>query len=99
MAQPVVWSAAALDDLQDIAEFIERDSAHYAEAVVDKIVALARDLPNFPMRGRVVPELGRDDVRERFVFSYRVVYWVRADALVVVNVIHGHRLYEPEPLD
>ena len=99
MAQPVIWSAAALEDLQGIAEFIERDSAHYAGAVVDKILALTRDLPHFPLRGRVVPELGRDDVRERFVFSYRVIYWVRSDAIIVVNVIHGRRLYEPEPFD
>jgi plasmid stabilization system protein ParE len=44
----------------------------------------------------VVPEFERADLRERFVFSYRVIYQVRPDAIVVVNVIHGHRLYSPD---
>lgn len=96
MAQRLIWSLAAANDLQSIAEYIERDSPRYAAAVVGKIVALARSLPRHPLLGRVVPEFGRPDVRERFVFSYRVVYQVRDEVLVIVNVIHGRRLYEPD---
>ncbi|MCL4778588.1 MAG: type II toxin-antitoxin system RelE/ParE family toxin [Gammaproteobacteria bacterium] len=96
MARRLIWSVAAADDLQSIAEYIERDSPHYAAAVVSKIVTLARSLPRHPRLGRVVPEFGRDDVRERFVYSYRVIYQVRDEVLVVVNVIHGRRLYEPD---
>jgi protein-S-isoprenylcysteine O-methyltransferase Ste14 len=50
---------------------------------------LARSLPHHPKLGRIVPEFARDDVRERFVYSYRVIYQVRDEVLVVVNVIHG----------
>lgn len=96
MAQRLIWSLAAADDLQSIAEYIERDSPHYAAAVVGKIVALARRLPHHPRLGRVVPEFARDDVRERFVYSYRVIYQVRDEVLIIVNVIHGRRLYEPD---
>ncbi len=95
MAQRLIWSQAAVEDLQSIAEYIERDSPRYATAVVGKIVDLARSLPRHPGLGRVVPELGRPDVRERFVFSYRVIYQLHDDALVIINVIHGRRLYEP----
>jgi plasmid stabilization system protein ParE len=35
-------------------------------------------------------------VRERFVYSYRVIYQVRDEELVVINVIHGRRLYAPD---
>ncbi len=37
MAYRVIWTACAADDLQAIAEYIGRDSQHYAAAVVDKI--------------------------------------------------------------
>ena len=97
MARRLIWSLAAVDDLQSIAEYIERDSPHYAAAVVGKIVALARSLPRHPKLGRVVPEFARDDVRERFVYSYRVIYQVQDEVLVMVNVIHGRRRYEPDP--
>ncbi len=96
MAQRLIWSVAAADDLQSIAEYIARDSPRYAAAVVDKILDLARSLPSHPRMGRVVPEFARTDVRERFVFSYRVVYQIRADDIVVVNVIHGRRQYSPQ---
>jgi toxin ParE1/3/4 len=96
MARRVIWSLQAADDLQAIAECIERDSPHYASAVVDKITRVARSLPEQPLMGRKVPELGRNDIRERFVFSYRVIYQIRTNAIIVVNVVHGRRLYEPD---
>ena len=34
--QVVVWSPEALDDVDDIARYIARDSAFYAAAVVEK---------------------------------------------------------------
>lgn len=94
MARRVIWSRVAANDLQSIAEYIERDSPRYAASVIDKILTLARNLPQYPYLGRVVPEFGRADVRERFVFSYRVVYRVSEESILVVNVIHGRRLYE-----
>ncbi|HEX7029396.1 MAG TPA: type II toxin-antitoxin system RelE/ParE family toxin [Gammaproteobacteria bacterium] len=96
MAYRVIWTVEAVDDLQAIAEYIERDAPHYASAVVDKILAITRTLPDHPQMGRVVPEFEQVDVRERFVFSYRVVYQVKGDEIRVLNVIHGSRLYTRE---
>lgn len=44
--------------------------------------------------GRVVPELSDENIRERFVYSYRVIYRVEDDRILVVPVIHGKRLIE-----
>ncbi|HET7369442.1 MAG TPA: type II toxin-antitoxin system RelE/ParE family toxin [Gammaproteobacteria bacterium] len=96
MAQRVIWSLAAAEDLQAIVEYIERDSPRYAAAVAEKITTLTRSLPDHPRMGRQVPELERDDVRERFVFSYRIIYQIREDAVVVANIVHGRRIYEPD---
>ena len=96
MARRVIWSRVAANDLQSIAEYIERDSPRYAASVIDKILTLARNLPQYPYLGRVVPEFGRTDVRERFVFSYRVVYRVSEESILIVNVIHGRRLYDTD---
>ena len=41
MARRVIWSRVAANDLQSIAEYIERDSPSYAAAVTDKILTLA----------------------------------------------------------
>ena len=72
----LVWSPEAADDLEAIADYIGRDSPAYARSVAAKILATVRTLPEFPHIGRVVPEIGDPAVRERLVFSYRLIYRV-----------------------
>jgi plasmid stabilization system protein ParE len=55
MDYKVVWSPEAIEDLQSIAEYIERDSEFYARSVVIKILDVSRSIKDFPSRGRVVP--------------------------------------------
>ena len=92
--QPVVWSPEALEDVDSIAAYIARDSRFYAAAVVEKLLSMAVGLSLFPGAGRVVPELNESSIRERFVYSYRLVYRLRPDDILVVAVIHGRRLLE-----
>lgn len=47
-----------------------------------------------PLAGRVVPELGGANVRERFLYSYRVIYEVDPERIDVLAVLHGRRLLE-----
>ncbi len=54
----VNWSPEAIEDLESIAEFIARDSEYYARAVVTEILSVSRNVREFPLIGRVVPEIG-----------------------------------------
>jgi plasmid stabilization system protein ParE len=92
--QIIVWSPEALEDVDDIAGYIARDSAFYAAAVVEKMLAVASGLNQFPQSGRVVPELNQPDIRERFVYSYRLIYRIESQRILVVAVIHGRRLLD-----
>ena len=49
-----------------------------------------------PGTGRVLSELGRDEVREVFLRTYRIVYEVREDAVHMLTVFEGHRLLRNE---
>jgi len=42
----------------------------------------------------MVPELADPNVRERFLYSYRIIYELAGDAIHVLAVIHGKRLLE-----
>ncbi len=94
MAHALIWSIEALEDIASIAEFIERDSVFYAEQVVERIVDLGAELPIHPKLGRIVPELHDPNVRERFIYSYRVIYELRDEAIEILAVIHGKRQLE-----
>ncbi len=94
MAQALIWSQEALSDIDSIAEYISRDSLYHAQQVVERIVNLGESLPAQPRLGRVVPELNNPGVRERFVYSYRLIYEIKDNAIHVLAVIHGKRLLE-----
>lgn len=87
----VDWSEPAVADLDGIWEFIARDSPHYATVTVNRLIAAAKPLDTFPRMGRHVPEADRSDVRELIIGSYRLMYRVEEERVLVVAVIHGSR--------
>jgi len=94
MEYQVTWSPEAVEDLESIAEYIERDSSFYAQSVVSQILATSRKIKEFPLIGRVLPEIGDENIRERFIYSYRLVYEIQQQRILIVAVIHGKRLLE-----
>jgi len=44
--------------------------------------------------GRVVPEISNDRIRERFVYSYRLIYEIGNRTITILAVIHGKRLMD-----
>jgi plasmid stabilization system protein ParE len=94
MAYEVVWSPRAVEDVEAIALYIAADSTSYAAAVVKKIVDTTRNLSRFPFAGRVVPEFGEEDIREKLVYSYRIIYRIQEETITIAAVIHGKRLLE-----
>ena len=59
--------------------------------VAQKIRDAARDLRQFPMMGRIIPELNDPAVRDRIIYNYRLIYRVDGEHLTVIAVIHGAR--------
>ena len=66
----------------------------HASAVVAKIIRTTRILKQFPFAGRVVPEFEDESLRERFAYSYRIIYRVQEQTVIVAAVIHGKRILE-----
>jgi len=95
MARQLRWSPEAVEDVESIAKYIERDSSYYARAVVSRIISLAESIPENPQLGRVVPEINDPDYRERFVHKYRVIYRVEPNSILIAAVIHGSRHLDP----
>lgn len=94
MAQALIWSREALHDIDRIAEHISEDSRYHAQQVVERLFDLANELPAHPKLGRIVPELADPNVRERFLYSYRLIYELTGEEIHLLAVIHGKRLLE-----
>ena len=95
MARRLAWSPEAIEDIESIVSHIERDSSWYAKSVASKIVETAETIPDFPEIGRIVPEIGSIAIRERLVFSYRIIYRIETERILVAVIIHGSRLLQP----
>jgi addiction module RelE/StbE family toxin len=91
------WTETARGDLRAIRAHISRDSARYAGRVVQKIRAAIARLKSFPELGAVVEPWHRDDIREIYVGSYRIIYHVTARVIWIVTIIHAARLLPEHP--
>ncbi|MSP16596.1 MAG: type II toxin-antitoxin system RelE/ParE family toxin [Myxococcales bacterium] len=84
--QTVVWTERALSDREAIGDFNAADNPAAAARWVNLLVAAAENAAAPPMAGRRVPELGRDDLREVFQRSYRIVYRIRPGRIEVLTL-------------
>ncbi len=93
MAQ-VIWSDSALQDLDDIGEYISKDSLRYAEITVDLLFTSVYILEDHPKAGRIVPEFEIQSIRELIRGNYRVVYQLFDERNIqILAVHHGAKLF------
>lgn len=92
------WTYRARRDLRDIFRFIAREHPIAARRWIVRLRASARSVAEAPLKGRRVPEIERDDVREVIVGAYRIVYRVLANAIHVLTVFEGHRRFPSDAI-
>jgi toxin ParE1/3/4 len=91
MARKVAWTESAWRDLEEVADFIAKDSPHYAGAFIREVRDAARSLAYLAERGRTVPEFNDPRIRELIVKSYRLLYQVTEQTTYILGFIHGAR--------
>jgi len=98
MPSKVYWTRQAREDLREIRTFIARDAPLTAAAYVRRIRQSVKRAELFPELGQVVPELGRDDIREFLHGNYRVIYRVGNGRVDILTVFHSARLLDESKL-
>lgn len=87
MAQ-VVWTDAAIADLERIGDYIEAFSPLAAQRMAAKLAAAASSLETDPERGRPI----NNDRRELTIISpYLIRYRIKDDIVLVLEIRHGAR--------
>jgi len=89
----ILWTDQAIADLENIADYISKDSSRYASIVIDNIIKSASLLEEQPMLGRIVPEFEIDSIREIIIGKYRIVYsLVSPERIDILTIHHSSRL-------
>jgi toxin ParE1/3/4 len=89
----VIWTIQSIEDIENIAAYIAKDSEKYAQIQVQDFFEATKTLEEFPKAGRVVPELNNKDIRELIVGFFRVIYHIISkEKIEVIAVHHSYRL-------
>ena len=92
------WTDRARRDLLAIGRYIARDNPAAARQWIERLRERAQQAATTPHAGRMVPELQREDIREVFLRTYRIVYRVREQTIDVLTVFEGHRRFDTTDL-
>jgi addiction module RelE/StbE family toxin len=92
------WTKEALVRLQEIEEYISKDNSIAAIEFVEKLISVAETLIDYPEKGRIVPELALENIRELIYKNYRIVYLIKKNAINILTVFEGHQLLQKEEI-
>ena len=90
MAQ-IIWTEPALQDLNEIAEYVALDKISAANKLVQKIFSSADRLEQFPKSGRKPPELENSRYLELVVNPCRIFYRIENEKIYILYVMRSER--------
>lgn len=94
----ISWSPKALKDIDEIVNYISKDSLQYAKKQAESFFEKAMILEKFPWIGRVVPELQIETIRQLLCGHYRIIYEVMNESHIgIITVHHQSRLLRNNP--
>lgn len=94
----IIWSPLSIDRIVEIAEFIAEDKPGASVKWADSIFGSVERLIEFPESGRIVPEIGRKEIREILLGNYRIIYRIEYELISVLTVRHGKQLLSNKDL-
>ena len=92
----ITWSPSSLRDIELISQYISADSPDRAVLFVSRIIEITERLEQFPSSGRPIPEVDKQNYREIIYSTYRIMYKIEKDQILILNVIHSARDWYPE---
>ncbi|MBI3518941.1 MAG: type II toxin-antitoxin system RelE/ParE family toxin [Bacteroidetes bacterium] len=93
------WTEQSLEDMNNIAEFIAKDSIKYANIQVELFFERTHILKTMPLSGKIVPEMNKAKIRELNSGNYRIIYKIVNKQRIDILTIHnGYRLLKKTKL-
>jgi len=90
MAQ-IIWTEPALDNLNDIAEYIAVSNIYAAKQLVDNLFNKVQRLEQFPESGRIPEEIEKLNYQEVVVNPCRVFYKIEGNSVYILHVLRQER--------
>ena len=92
----VMWAPRAIARAVEIAQYIAHHRPGAAARWVEALFARAATLGRQARRGRKVPELDRDKIRQVLHGDYRIIYRIDPKRIVVLTARLGRLQWDPK---
>ena len=90
----VVFTVAALDDLEGIGDYISRDNPERAASFVAEIEAKCLELADLPKSFQLVERHEKRGIRRRRHRKYLIFYRPAKNRIVIQRVLHASRNHD-----
>ena len=82
----IVWSPLSFERLENIYEFISDKDPVAAQNLINRVFKRIESLSSYPERGRKVPEINRNEIREVFESEYRIIYKIEPKKILILTI-------------
>jgi toxin ParE1/3/4 len=87
----VIWTKTALNNLDDIGDYIALDKPTAAYKLIDKITTKVDSLEEHPEMGRKPPEFKTTKFKELLIPPCRVFYYFEDNNIYVVHIMRSEQ--------
>ncbi|MFZ2322199.1 MAG: type II toxin-antitoxin system RelE/ParE family toxin [Ignavibacteriaceae bacterium] len=94
----LLWTKESQFRLLEIEEYIVKDNPTAAINFVDDLITVGKSIVNKPEKGRIVPELSIDNIREIIYKNYRIVYIIKKNSIDILTVFEALRLLKRDEI-
>ncbi|MGH9949874.1 MAG: type II toxin-antitoxin system RelE/ParE family toxin [Pyrinomonadaceae bacterium] len=95
----LIWTEKAVNDLDDISEFIAFDNPAAARRLVDRVTSHVDQLVKHPLSGPIVADFPGGKYRQIIEHPCRIIYRYDDSNVIVLRVLRTERLLRPSIVD
>ena len=91
----IKWASQARADLEKLSDYYRSMAPAYAEVFEEKLLLATRQLEVFALSGRVIPEIGDEQLREVLYRGYRIMYHadIAGEEVEILAILHSSQQF------
>ena len=88
----LIWAPLAIEKVIQIAQYIALDNPSASIKWVENIFKRTEQIKFFHESGRIVPEVGRKNIREIIYGNYRIIYKIQKKETSILTIQHTKQI-------
>jgi len=94
----IIWTESALQDLDQIADYISLDKPKAANRFVQRVFDQVEQLASHPKTGTIPNELNGTPYRQLVIPPVRIFYREQDDTVFIIYIMRGERFFRSNEL-